>query len=408
YFETAQVLDKIFASPRLSNSLSHQLRCCIVEVGSGMGVGTTALIEQILKWQEETKISENIEIISLGIDPNIYGFTIYSKLMQELKNKVSDVNINLIFQPICEPLPKAIITTIRYLNNKCQEWDKSQLSHLLLTQFSLASSLSEDEKLKMEQAEQLKQLGLEPNLILGTERDILQEQSIAYKQLLEEVPIENLYFMLLKTKTLESDLLSLNVEDEVQEISQSLKTTIGDNYRFSEIVSQNQEVKFNTPKDSYWYHKGKKKYLSEFKVIAKTILNKKLEDERNKLFSTENLLSAWIKARNNFLSESLYDTIEIRLFEDNIEKNLRTIQNKLIEQTLDFLPQNQEISYDLGKGKAGSRPKNLSRLEEEIIEVAVIETIGKEKTQEFYSYNLSEDIESEDLYKNYFSRYKQF
>ncbi|MGK7883612.1 MAG: reverse transcriptase domain-containing protein [Crocosphaera sp.] len=405
YFETAQVLDRVFASPRLSSSLSHQLRLCIVEVGSGMGVGTTTLVEQILMWQKETKTSENIEIISLGIDPNIYGITIYSKLMQELKENVLDVNINLIFQPICEPLPKGIITTIRYLKNKCKKWDNSHLSNLLLTQFSVASSLSEDEILKRQQAEQLKELGLEPDLILGTERDILQEQSIAYKQLLEEVPIENLYFMLLKTKVLESDLSSLNVEYDLQKISQSLKTTIGDNYRFLDIVSQNQKVNFNTPKDSYWYQKGKEQYISQFNVIAQTIINEKLEDDRDKLCSKENLELAWVRARNNLLNESLYDTVEIRLFEDNKEENLKEISKQLSNE---IRKDHKKISVQIGKGKFGSRPKHLSRLEEEIKEIAFIQITEKDKTKDFDSYNLKEDIETEDLYEDYFPQYLEF
>lgn len=54
-----------------------------------MGAASAALIERILTLQKDENISNTIEIVCLGIDPSIYGITLYSKLMQELKQNLS-------------------------------------------------------------------------------------------------------------------------------------------------------------------------------------------------------------------------------------------------------------------------------------------------------------------------------
>lgn len=119
--------------------------------------------------------------------------------MQEIKQNVSYLNINLEFQPICERVPKATLTAMRYLQKKQQQWDKP-LSNLFLMQLDVASSLSQDEILKRSQYEKLKELGLEPDFILETGEEFWQEEALGYKHLLEEVPVEHLHLMTLGTK----------------------------------------------------------------------------------------------------------------------------------------------------------------------------------------------------------------
>ncbi len=103
------------------------------------------------------------------------------------------------------------------------------------------------------------------------------------------------------------------------------------------------------------------------------------DNEWNKLISLENIELAWVKARNNLFNESFYDEIEIRLFENNLDENLQTLVDNLVDSLYseNFLPPNQYIDYKFVKGRTKGRPKQITRLEEEILAIAILQTIGQ-------------------------------
>jgi hypothetical protein len=121
---------------------------------------------------------------------------------------------------------------------------------------------------------------------------------------------------------------------------------------------------------------------------------------------------AWVRARRNLLHiESCYDEIEIKLFEHNLDNNLRIIQEKLVALCDEVIDGKEVINYNFVKSSSASRPKQLSRLEEEILAAAIIQIIGKKAEIDFYSYcpqkeSLNEATEY--LYENYLGGYKTF
>lgn len=417
YFEAAHVIENVIHSTRLLNGIKYNPRICIVDVGCAIGAASSAFIERILTLQKDENISNPIEIYCLGIDPSIYGITLYSKLMQEIKQNVSYLNIHLEFQPICERVPKAIITAMRYLQKKQQQWDKP-LSNLFLMQLDVASSLSQDEILKREQYEKLKELGLEPDFILETGEEFWQEEALGYKHLLEELPVEHLHLMTLGTKNLEKHLQKIskinNLRDGIQEISQAIKRVISNTHRIAIVLEGEQKVDFENPIDSYWKEQHEHHYSSTFYASFHTINSSEQKEDKywNDLISIENMELAWVKARNNLLNrESCYDEIEIRLFEKNLANNLRFMQQQLIAYCDSVIPENELISYNFIKSLSATRPKQLLRLEEEILSAAIIQKLGQEFDCEFYSYRPQKESwenPTEDLYENWWELYKSF
>ena len=416
YFEAAHVLENVIHSTRLLNGLKYNPRICLVDVGCAMGAASAAFIERIITLQKTASISKPIEIVCLGIDPSIYGITLYSKLMQKIKQNVSSLNINLEFQPICERVPKAILVAMRYLQKKKQQWDKP-ISNLFLMQLDVASSASQDEFLRREQYEKLKELGLEPDFFIETDEEFWQEEALQYKQLLEEVPVEQLHLMTLGTKNLEKHLHNSKInslKDGIQRISQVIKRVLGNTHRVAIVLEGKQQVNFENPIDSYWQKQHKLNYFSTFYATLHTINSSEIKDDTdwNKLISLENLESAWVKARTNLLTiESCYDEIEIRLFENNLSSNLRLMQQQLIAYCDEVVPENEVISYNFVKGSSATRPKQLSRLEEEILSAAIIQTITQKNDFEFYSYRpQKESLENatEYLYETWWDGYKKF
>ncbi|MFM6910953.1 MAG: hypothetical protein ACKPKW_17720, partial [Dolichospermum sp.] len=173
-----------------------------------MGAATAAFIEKILTLPQEEIASKKIEIICVGIDPNIYGYAIYQKLMQELQERIQPFNITLDFKAINQPLAPAILSTISHLKNKLNDQNTSlkSLSNLFIMQLDLASSISQDDIVQKERNKKLKALGLAPEIDTDIEKEFWQDEALSYKRLLKEVPIEKLHLTTIGTKNLEKSL----------------------------------------------------------------------------------------------------------------------------------------------------------------------------------------------------------
>ncbi|MDB9447400.1 RNA-directed DNA polymerase [Anabaena sp. CS-542/02] len=417
YFKAVHILDNVIDSSRLMTKLRYHPRIYLLDIGGTMGAATTALIAKILTLPQEEIRLNPIEIICIGIEPNIYSYAIYQKLMQQLKEKIAPFNILLNFQPINESLAQATLTTITYLKNKCKG-DKSSdklLSNLFVMQLDIAASIDKDNILKRERDKQLQALGLELQNDTEIKKDFWQDEALALKRLLEEVPVETLYLMTIGTKNLEHTLKQIiqitDINQGTKAISNALETFIGKNHTFSDVIPVKDIVYFENPVNSYWQEKGIFNHETQFHALCQTIKNREIEEDNqwNQLISLENIELAWVKARNNVFNESFYDEIEIRLFESNLDENLQMVVDNLVDSLYSdkFLPSNQDIDYKFVKSRTKGRSKQLTRLEEEILAIAILQTLAQKNELNFYSYKLKSE-QTEDLYEDYFPKYKNF
>ncbi|MFM6764099.1 MAG: reverse transcriptase domain-containing protein [Dolichospermum sp.] len=416
YFQAVHILDNIIESNRLLNRLRYHPRIYLLDVGCVMGAATAAFIEKILTLPQEEIASKKIEIICVGIDPNIYGYAIYQKLMQELQERIQPFNITLDFKAINQPLAPAILSTISHLKNKLNDQNTSlkSLSNLFIMQLDIASSISQDDIVQKERNKKLKALGLAPEIDTDIEKEFWQDEALSYKRLLKEVPIEKLHLTTIGTKNLEKSLKQIiqvsDINEGINAICTAFDKFLG-KHRISYVMEGRQAVDFENPVSSYWYEQNQINYADQFQAVCQTVKNNELEEDNewNKLISLENIELAWVKARNNVFNESFYDEVEIRLFENNLDENLQILIDNLVDRLYsdNFLPSGQDIDYQFVKGRSKGRPKQLTRLEEEILAIAILQTIGKNKDFDFYSYQLKLE-QTEDLYENYFPRYTKF
>jgi len=412
YFEAVHILDNVIHSTRLLNRIKYNPRIYLVDVGCAMGAATAAFIEKILTLPKEEIQSKTIEIVCVGIEPTIYGYAIYKKFMQELQDNIKPFNITLDFKAINEPLSQAILSTISHLKSKLNGWNSSEkiLPHLFLMQLDVASSIGKDDTLKIERDQKLKALGLEPDFETEIDKEFWQDEALSFKRLLEEVPVENLHLMTISTKNIEKYLKGIikinDISEGVKAISEAVEKFIGKDHRISVVLKGQQEVHFENPVDSYWQEHHQLTHSDKFYATFETIKSREIQEDNewNKLISLENIELAWVKARNNLFNESFYDEIEIRLFENNLDKNFQILVENLIDRLYseNLLPQNQNIDYKFVKGRTKGRPKQLTRLEEEILAIAILNTIGKNLN--FDSYRLTAEP-TEDLYEDYFTQY---
>lgn len=420
YFRTIYTLKKVVGIPKLLSWLKCNSRICIVDIGCATGTASAAFLEIILTLQE-IKILQDIEIFCLGVDPSIYGITLYSKLMQEIQSKVKSSGIKLEFQVLCESLPKATIPIIKYLQKNRAIWDKKlPLSHVLLMQLDIISPFNQMQTAKREQYEKLKELGLDPELIVEDNEPFGQNEALAYKQIFEEVPIDHLHLMTIGTENIEKRLLKTSNSNSPTEHLQGMMKMIRQSFSFSgthrvyEDMEVEETVCVEYPVGSYWKDRIITPETLDLYAQSYTVTNANLtrDGDWKNVIDFKTLELAWAQARRNLLmSESFYDEIEIRVFENNLTKNLNFLRDKLINYHQELVPSGDEINHHTPKGSSSSRPKVLSRLEEEILQAALVQVLGKRgllsSESHSYAYRLSDD-ETEYLYKPWFPAYRKF
>ena len=411
YFKVIHTLENIITPEKLLTWLDQNRNICLVDVGCGAGAASIAFVETILRLKQQEKITHPVNIYCLGIDVNQWTLPIYHQLMTQVKPQVFSSRINLDFNILPRSIREAVLPATRYLSQKREEWQQPFLCHVLMHS-TVVDLLSSQHKGQQQQYEEFKKLGIDSNSIVGNYAEYSQEYALAYKQLFEGVPIDRLSVITIGT---DRDKLP------VQEMSDALAQGFKSSHHNVESDSLNQEIQrvyYENPIDSYW--RNKKNIIkvlkpSEFYVDISTIVSAKLhkDNDWNQVISTENIELAWVRTRKYILEESLVDEVEIRLFERNLQENINRLQKQLIAYAQEVANKEDYISYNFVKNSSTTRPKGLSRLEVEIMSIAIIQKLGKGASRlqgNSYAYRLTapKNHETEYLYEYWLAAHSRF
>jgi len=126
--------------------------------------------------------------------------------------------------------------------------------------------------------------------------------------------------------------------------------------------------------------------------------------------SLESLEAAWAKVRSYMRYESLTDEVELRLFEADLDDNLRALRMACLDRDLGYLNVAWSLPYQFPKAESSTRPRSLPRMEEQIVAVAIaLEFAGELEGPckgACYSYRLA-PRQSEFLYDYWFALYRK-
>jgi hypothetical protein len=370
-------LENIITPEKLLTWLDQNRNICLVDVGCGAGAASIAFVETIIRLKEQEKITHPVNIYCLGIDVNKWTLAIYHQLITQVQPKVVSSLINLEFNILPKSIVEAVIPAIRCLSNKREQWQQPFLCHVLMIHSTVVDLLSSQHEHEQKEYEELKELGgIDSDLSVGHYAKYSEEYALAYKLLFEGVPIDRLSVITIGT---DRDKLP------VQEMSDALAQGFKSSHHNVESNSLNQEIQrvyFENPIDSYWRNRKNPievPQLSEFYVDISTIVSAKLhkDNDWNQVISTENIELAWVRTRKYILEESLVDEVEIRLFERNLQENINRLQKQLIAYAQEVANKEDYISYNFVKNSSTTRPKGLSRLEVEIMSIAIIQKLGR-------------------------------
>jgi len=376
YFKVIHTLENIITPEKLLTWLDQNRNICLVDVGCGSGAASIAFVETVLRLKQQEKISHPVNIYCLGIDVNECTLAIYNQLINQVKSQVVSSQINLEFNISATSIREAVLPVTGYLSQKREQWQQPFLCHVLMIHSTVVDLLSIQHKKQQKKYDFLKKLDIDSDLIVSNYADYSQEYALAYKHLFEEVPIDRLSVITIGTKKDRSP---------VQEMSDALAQRFKSSHHNVESNSLSQEIQrvyYENPIGSYWRNIKniiKAPKPSEFYVDISTLVSAKLhkDNDWNQVISTENIELAWVRTRKYILEESLVDEVEIRLFERNLQENINRLQKQLIAYVQEVANKEDYISYNFVKNSSTTRPKGLSRLEVEIMSIAIIQKLGK-------------------------------
>ncbi len=179
--------------------LRHKQKICVLDVGCGAGSGSAAFLEAILLLKEHGKLTNDVNVLFIGIDPSHRSIGLYTQMMNNLKSSSSGL-VNMDFKVVNDGFPNAISPINRYLRNEISISQLPSLSNVLVMQLNVISPFSQIHRNSQANYEELRALGIdidevvaESNTYLGT------SEAQAYKQLVEDVPIDVMQILTIGT-----------------------------------------------------------------------------------------------------------------------------------------------------------------------------------------------------------------
>lgn len=274
----------------------------------------------------------------------------------------------------------------------------------MLIQSNIVRPLSSLHSQQQERRARLRELGISPEAFIEEQRFGAREAR-SYHQLFQQIPIDNLHIF-----TVGTQYQSVNV----QKMGESIKDVFSQHQMQSLSEDTDYHVDFINPDRSYWKTR-KDKYGSKFYIDIASIKNSELQRDRNwqDVIKIENLRLAWVRVRAILFREVLRDETEIRIFEHNLDHNLQRLQQELIAYAEQVARTNDRLQYLFIKKADAGRPLVLSRMDEDILSVAIIQVLGKMTSglqSSSYAFRLNPDSPhpTEYLYEYWFETYCLF
>jgi len=422
YFKAIHVLDVVIGEERLLTWLRHQQKICFLDIGCGGGAASAAFLDTVIRLKECGKLKKDINILFIGVDPTANAIGLYIQTMQTLKSLTTSL-VNLEFKYVMEGFPNAVSCIDRYLKDYLKSSQLPCFSNALVMQLNVISPFSQTYRNRQAELDRLRALGIEvDNSSVESDAGLGTAEAQAYKQLIESVPIDVMHILTIGTKNMENQVQigtdsEATLAEKIKDMSTTFCQIIGNRHLVKKINSESHFVHVENPVNSYWRDKGKGKTEAnkpvEFYADFCTIFSADQKEDKdwNRIISIENLRLAWARARNNLLREALCDETEMRLFDLNLEIRLEGLREQLCAYANDVALTDEMISYQVPKNLTVTRPKGLSRIEEEVLSVAIIQKLGDKSSQlrgSSYAYRISGKPgirDTEYLYEYWFQAY---
>jgi len=406
YFKVIYALNSAVNRPVLLEWLQDNPCITLIDLGCGAGAASAAFIATILNLIEEGYLDKTIKVVCIGVDlvQNVLGiyYQLLDRIQKSLPNRI-DLEIKLVHAPVAE----SVTDLDSHLNDILTTLNYPSLAHVLLMQVNIVRPLSKLHSETQSDKALLSDLGIPPNTFLNDE-PFGHRELRSYHQLFTQVPIDHLHIFTIGTEETELKL-------RVQEMGQAIGQIFSD-HEVTLIEHEDPTIYFKNPEGSYWFGKRNHEIAEcHFCLNVTTATNLQWQRDTNwhNVIRLENLKLAWVRVRAILLGDGFYDETEIRLFEYNLDANLQKLQNELKVYANDVARTEDRLQYLFPKKVDVGRPKILSRMEEDILSVAIIQVLGYstlaiQSNSYAFRPNQQSSQMTEYLYEYWFEAYSRF
>ena len=415
YFKCKFALAEIIPRITLLDWLQHNPYITLIDVGCGAGAASAAFISTLLDLIESGDLTKPVNLLCIGVDlvENVLG--IYYQLLSNIRRGFHTDDIQLKIQVVDKSVAESVTDLDIHLQEILRVWDQPSLSNVMLMQSNIVSPLSDLHCKQQKRRTRMRNLGIPSDTFIEEEK-LGDREARSYHQLFQQVPIDNLHIFTVGTKDKYQRDEDQLVRKQVQEMGGSIKDVFSQHQ--VQLLSKDisYHVDYNNPNRSYWKETRKiDQYQSPFYIDIRSINNSEWQRDRNwhDVIEIENLRLAWVRVRAILFREVIRDEAEIRIFEQNLDHNLLRLQQELIAYAGQVTHTDDRLQYLFVKNAAVGRPRVLSRMDEDILSVAIIQVLGKtmsglQSNSYAYRLNIRSSRSTEYLYEYWFEAYRRF
>jgi hypothetical protein len=378
YFKTFFALQEVVTASTFRSWIQDNDRICVVDVGCGGGSASVAFVEAVRLLMTSTLAHRTVHIHFVGVDPLKAALEINRAVMERLKGLSSmPRNLRISYEFVCASIPDCALDLHSHLDARRESWHQPSLPHVVL---------------------------LQPNVVDYLAPQVAQVVE-AYHQVFMATPIDRMHILSV------TDKAAMRREQLARMHSAFVRRFT--HHSPAATIDQELNCEFFNPADSFARTTyNRRLYPMRFRASFITVENVCWQQDIvwRRIVDADNLRLAWARTRTGLLRESLVDETDIRLFDRNVTALLNRLQNRLIVYAEDVAHPHDQVNYTIPKNATAARPKSLSRLEEEILSVAIVQAIVQVHPQpaDVYAHRLNADQHSEFLYEFWGHAFNRF
>jgi len=203
---------------------------------------------------------------------------------------------------------------------------------------------------------------------------------------------------------------------EMRELQRGIVSSLSQQHGISNRRAEHHVHLITNPPESFhrkhreYVHSDEREYDAGHIWI--TNANYMADTAWQQVLNLDNLMLAWARVRNSLAYSTLEDTLEIRLFEVDVEERVRRLRAEVLSYRWEALRVAEMLNFGVPKGiDKLPRPMSLCRLEDQILATAVLQVKSREYRRvhhpRSYAYGLAGG-RGERLYKGWYEQHTSF
>jgi hypothetical protein len=395
--------------------LLGQPNITVIDNGCGAGTASVALISMMVNYQHHRMDSGlpiyPIRIQCFGIDPNEYALTVYPRFVRECASRVARLLVDV---EVKQMYLGTLVTALAELRQMLDEQQRSHCVVLALANIIRPLTTIHEERSKKIQV--IEALGFDWLLPQRGQEHVGRPEAAVIDTILASRLVDKLAVVLVGALSTRDGQTNQSWLPEMREFQREIASQLSQQHDIS-IQSVEHYVHFiaNPPESFHRKHRGyvdsdEREYDAGHIWI--TNANYMADTAWQQVLDFDNLMLAWARVRNSLAYDALEDTLEIRLFEVDVEERIRRLRAEVLSYNWEALRVAEMLNFQVPKGiDRLPRPMSLCRLEDQILATAVLQVKSREYRQDHnsrsYAYGLA-DGNREQLYRGWYQQYRRF